>query len=186
MSLGFFIDNENCYGCKTCSIACKSEKQLGAGVLLREVRTFVQKEPRAVSFLSLSCNHCEEPACVEACPQGAYEKREDGIAVQDGEKCIGCQACVKACPYGAPSYDEELGRVFKCDTCVGRRERGLLPACVASCPGMNLALGDMDELAARERADVVSDPEAGTMPNFVIAVDPKLAESPEKLALKAE
>ena len=28
MAIGFWMNNKNCYGCKTCSIACKSEKQL--------------------------------------------------------------------------------------------------------------------------------------------------------------
>ena len=37
MALGFWMNNKNCYGCKTCSIACKSEKQLNEGVLLRKV-----------------------------------------------------------------------------------------------------------------------------------------------------
>ena len=35
MAIGFWMNNKNCYGCKTCSIACKSEKQLDKGVLLR-------------------------------------------------------------------------------------------------------------------------------------------------------
>lgn len=37
MAIGFWMNNKNCYGCKTCSIACKSEKQLDKGVLLRHV-----------------------------------------------------------------------------------------------------------------------------------------------------
>ena len=31
MAIGFWMNNKNCYGCKTCSIACKSEKQLDNG-----------------------------------------------------------------------------------------------------------------------------------------------------------
>lgn len=176
MALGFWMNNKNCYGCKTCSIACKSEKQLGTGVLLRKVSETVQDEPLAQAFLSMACNHCEEPACVAICPVQAYTKREDGIVVQDHAKCIGCQSCISACPFGAPSYDEETSTTFKCDTCVDRREQGLPPACVAACPGANIAFGDMDDLAADHQADIISNEACGTHPNFVITVDPKLTE----------
>ena len=45
MALGFWMNNKNCYGCKTCSIACKSEKQLNEGVLLRKYRAFAKIAP---------------------------------------------------------------------------------------------------------------------------------------------
>lgn len=79
MALGFWMNNKNCYGCKTCSIACKSEKQLNEGVLLRKVSCIRQDSPVNVSFLSMSCNHCEDPACVKACPVEAYTKLDNGI-----------------------------------------------------------------------------------------------------------
>lgn len=68
MAIGFWMNNKNCYGCKTCSIACKSEKQLDKGVLLRHVTAIRQDAPRAFAYLSMACNHCEEPACVANCP----------------------------------------------------------------------------------------------------------------------
>ena len=74
MAIGFWMNNKNCYGCKTCSIACKSEKQLDKGVLLRHVTAIRQDAPRAFAYLSMACNHCEEPACVANCPVGAYSK----------------------------------------------------------------------------------------------------------------
>lgn len=131
----------------------------------------------------MGCNHCDEPACLNNCPVGAYTKREDGIVVQDNDACIGCKTCIEVCPYSAPSFDEEKTKVFKCDMCIGRQEQGLEPTCVMSCPGKNIVVGEMDELKARENASVVSDPDAGTSPNFVLAVDSKLSESPEKLVL---
>ena len=53
MALGFWMNNKNCYGCKTCSIACKSEKQLNEGVLLRKVSCIRQDSP--VTFPSSRC-----------------------------------------------------------------------------------------------------------------------------------
>ena len=127
MAIGFWMNNKNCYGCKTCSIACKSEKQLDKGVLLRHVTAIRQDDPRAFAYLSMACNHCEEPACMANCPVGAYSKLEDGTVIQDHSVCIGCKTCISACPYGAPSYDEATSTTFKCDGCYDRRQRGELP-----------------------------------------------------------
>ncbi len=184
MALGFWINNKNCYGCKTCSIACKSEKQLNLGVLQRRVVSIRQDDPLAVSFISMSCNHCEDPACVSNCPVGAYTKLESGIVQQDHDLCIGCKMCIEACPYNAPCYDEETSRTFKCDMCIDRQEQGLLPACVDACPGANLAIGEMEDLQNTYQADIVSDENSGTNPNFVITADPLLTAEPDDTAME--
>lgn len=184
MAIGFWMNNKNCYGCKTCSIACKSEKQLDKGVLLRHVTAIRQDAPRAFAYLSMACNHCEEPACVANCPVGAYSKLEDGTVIQDHSVCIGCKTCISACPYGAPSYDKASSTTFKCDGCYDRRQRGELPACVAACPGANLALDDMESLQGAHAADIVSDESSGTKPNFVITVDAALAEEPDDIVVE--
>jgi len=47
--------------------------------------------------------------------------------------CIGCKACIIACPYGAISFNPETEKVVKCDFCINRLEKGLLPSCVTKC-----------------------------------------------------
>ena len=182
MALGFWMNNKNCYGCKTCSIACKSNKQLDEGVLLRQVSCIRQDSPLDLSFLSMSCNHCDDPACVKACPVEAYEKLDNGIVKQNHDKCIGCRMCIEACPYNAPCYDAEESKTYKCDMCYDRQQRGEMPACVAACPGANIAVGEMDDLQKNHKADIVSDDTAGTKPNFVITVDTKLTTEPDDTA----
>ncbi|WP_018213447.1 4Fe-4S dicluster domain-containing protein [Desulfitobacterium hafniense] len=147
--VGFYINMANCYGCQTCTVACKSEQKTAPGVSWRKVRKFDTENPASHATISMGCNHCEHPQCLINCPAGAYTKLENGIVYQDHSKCIGCRMCVMACPYGVPQYDPEEGKTSKCSYCKERIEQGLQPRCVEACPGGNLVAGDIEELKAK-------------------------------------
>jgi anaerobic dimethyl sulfoxide reductase subunit B len=149
--IGFFVDATRCINCKTCEIACKDLHDAAPGRRIRRVRSFEGGEfPAVFAYnVSMSCNHCERPACVEGCPAGAYSKRPgDGVVLHDPEKCIGCRYCTWLCPYGAPQYDAREGRVRKCDLC--REEPA--PVCVSACPMRALEVGPLAEIEARTGA----------------------------------
>ncbi|MGL1954759.1 DmsC/YnfH family molybdoenzyme membrane anchor subunit [Escherichia coli] len=90
---GFFIDSSRCTGCKTCELACKDFKDLGPEVSFRRIYEYAGgdwQEDNGVwhqnvfaYYLSISCNHCDDPACTKVCPSGAMHKREDGFVVVD-------------------------------------------------------------------------------------------------------
>lgn len=146
---GFFVDLTRCIGCHTCVVACKDWNNRGAGPGWREVKTFeTGKFPNlTVCNLSLACNHCADPACVKACPAGAYSKREqDGAVLHNPAKCLGCRLCTWACPYGAPKYDPTTKRTGKCDMCAARLDAGEQPVCVEACPMRALVFGPLAEL----------------------------------------
>lgn len=180
MTLGFYTDNNGCYGCKTCSVACVTTKLPGnRETFMRRVTDILTDDTMTYAFLSLSCNHCENPQCLANCPQGAYTKHENGIVEQDHDKCIGCKTCTTACPYGAPVYDEAEGKVYKCDMCKDRLETGLMPACVEACPGANLECGELDDLRASHPDGVqeiagITPSASETNPSLVIDLDPTL------------
>ena len=152
MALGFYFDMTACIGCKTCQIACKDKNDLPLGTLYRNTESYETGEfPKPGAYhLSVSCNHCEKPACVEMCPTKAMYKSEDGVVLHDDSLCIGCGACVNACPYQVPKLlDTAAGlKSGKCDSCVSIRANGNLPQCVAACPMRALEFGDLDELKA--------------------------------------
>ena len=157
--MGFFYNQAACIGCKTCQIACKDKNALDLGMLFRRVTHYqVGRYPTARTYsFAATCNHCEEPACVEICPNEAmYASESDGTVQHDSRRCIGCQYCVNACPYGVPQYSAEEGLVCKCDACIQLRANGEQPACVAACPMRALEFGPVDELRAAH-PDAVSD-----------------------------
>ena len=130
---GFYFNGSRCTGCKTCTMACKDYHDLGADVSLRNVMEYAggawtQDEASGLwgntvfaYYVSVACNHCDNPACLAACPQGAISKDPNtGLVTRDEEACIGCGACVTACPYDAPRVDEEKGKSVKCDGCASR------------------------------------------------------------------
>jgi len=142
--LGFQHNMDQCIGCKACQMACKNEYGLEADVNWRRVYPF--REDPAIperTFLSVACNHCENPECARVCPVQAYTKREDGIVVQDHDKCIGCRLCTMACPYGAARYSPTHRKASKCELCRTRLDAGKQPACVEACPCHALTLIDL-------------------------------------------
>ncbi len=148
MRNGFITNIDRCVGCNACEIACKAFYGLEPDMKRRKVLTLDDKVTGESlrAHLSYSCNHCDKPACTEACPTGAMTKREeDGIVFVDQEVCIGCKACLEACPYDSPTFNSVTNKMDKCDLCF-HGPTGSKPICVASCPMDALAKADMDTI----------------------------------------
>lgn len=149
----FLFDQRFCVACRSCQMACKDLHDLSVGVnwrrvMVREAGQFPKPE---VVHLSMSCNHCAKPACLETCPTGAILKRqEDGVVLLDSSRCTGCRACADACPYGVPQYDPATGLVGKCDLCADLLSRGEQPGCVSACTMRVLHVGWLEEMAEGE------------------------------------
>ncbi len=144
----FKYNRTTCIGCASCQMACKDEHGLMPGEFFRRVtlQTVKTKGGDVKVPVSLSCNHCDKPACVDACPTGAMHTAEGGLVLHDDGLCIGCGRCYWACPYGEVSMSMVRGTAQKCDTCLERRSKGLEPACVAACPTASIRFGPADEL----------------------------------------
>ncbi len=180
--LGFFVDSRFCSGCKTCQVACKDKNDLSVGQFYRKVKEFSGGDYQKVGkgwrsnvwcyWISLSCNHCEEPLCVKSCPSGALTKGgKEGLVLVEEELCRGCSACADACPYNALTLFEEKGKVGKCDFCQDLLSLGEDPVCVSACPMRALGYGELTKLKEDNQGvkDLCGLPEAKlTKPSWVI------------------
>lgn len=139
-----------CVGCHTCELACAIEHSKAKDLLRAFLdgerpghRIYIESFRKAA--VPVPCNHCEEAACIAACPTGAaHRKTEGGPVFVDAEKCIGCAMCVQACPFGVIAMNDTGRTAYKCDVCVERRAKGSEPACVVACPTKSLSFGSVN------------------------------------------
>lgn len=109
------IDLRRCTACKACTAGCTAEQKSPPGVVYRpvyeeEFGTFPEVKRR---FTPRPCQQCDNPPCVEACPNKGEGKatwkstagESAGIVMINYEQCIGCGRCVVACPYRARTLD---------------------------------------------------------------------------------
>jgi Fe-S-cluster-containing dehydrogenase component len=141
-----FIDYSRCIGCETCESACR----------------FIHGTPRINMTRTVGgimapvyCRHCENAACVKACPRGALQRGADGTVLLNPVLCPGCETknCVVACPFGGIFCTGLEDAVAKCDLCQRRRAVGMAPACAEMCPCGAI------HLASRAEALALSTPE---------------------------
>jgi molybdopterin-containing oxidoreductase family iron-sulfur binding subunit len=215
------LDLAVCDGCGTCTRACSQMHFVPPDREWIPVMKMQDAESTAPYFFPKPCFHCDSPPCTKVCPVDATFKRQDGIVLIDNERCIGCRFCMAACPYstrhfnwGRPEEPPEaeshcyspeqghprrIGTVEKCDFCPDMAEKGLLPACVQSCPFGVVYFGDQNEDAVtnglgvtvrlskllEERAAYRYMEELGTEPR-VYYLPPKNRKFPGPKLLKVE
>lgn len=167
----FFVDLTLCTACRGCQVACKQWKDLPAeqtrnvgshqnpqdlsAKTIRLVRFNEVKEDGKLKWLFFpeQCRHCIEPPCKDIgnmYAKGAVKQDPVTGAVIMTNKTAGINRLEswELCPYNVPRRDEESGIWNKCDMCINRVTKGMLPACVKSCPTGTMNFGDHDEMLA--------------------------------------
>ena len=151
----FFFDESRCIDCRACAIACRDWNGIEPGAV-KWLRRFTWEEgsfpETKMHYLFVSCFHCQQPLCLEACPNNAlYKEDRFGAVLVDEERCKGAHQCWIACPYGVPQFaDDAPGtKMSKCTMCIDRLVQGQMPACVNSCPTRALDFGPLEEMKSR-------------------------------------
>lgn len=163
---GVLVDLTRCIGCRGCQVACKSwnersvkpteleseftnPKQLNSECFTNISYIEQDQDARPVwSFVKNQCMHCKDPACLSACPVGAFHKTAEGAVLYNFGRCIGCRYCMVACPFNIPKYEWEKTSpwIRKCTFCADRIENGKVPACIKVCPTGTMFFGSLDEV----------------------------------------
>jgi len=114
-----------CSGCRRCEIACSRFHEKRTWPEASRVRVFMFVPGLEIPHL---CFQCDDPKCVEACPEGALSVNGlTGAINVDYSLCIACGQCIDACPGHVPHLHPDGNRVVICDLCGGK------PECVKTC-----------------------------------------------------
>lgn len=131
-----YYDVKKCLGCKSCEVACALAHSLTQNILTALKEEKVSLPRKKIMHLKgknypVSCRHCKDPKCVDACMARAliYDKEKDQV-VHDENRCVGCWMCVMVCPYGAVRPNIKTKIPLRCDKCKDKNE----PSCIKACP----------------------------------------------------
>ena len=78
--------------------SCKEENKVAPGIQWNQIHRAENLQDRIINYFRVSCQHCDNPACLPVCPAKAIYKGPHGEVLVDQSKCIGCGACASACP----------------------------------------------------------------------------------------
>ena len=178
MAKVFSVDVSKCNGCFNCQLACKDEHagndwspyaapqpEIGQFWAKLEENVCGSMPKVKIHYIAHLCNHCDNAACMAACPNNAIYRRDDGLILISPEKCTGCGACFDACPYGAIYKNTELNICQKCTGCAHLLDNGLSqPRCVEACPTEALQFGEEEDMRDFIVGATVRNPETGLRP----------------------
>ena len=99
------VDLAKCKNALKCQSACNKSHYITGDNAWVKVYKMQESKETAPYWMPMTCQHCDQPACVTVCPVDATFKRRDGLVLIDNERCIGCRFCMAACPYSTRVFN---------------------------------------------------------------------------------
>ncbi len=131
---GMIIDLNRCYGCQSCTLACRSALPLKG---LWRTKILEKETGCRPTFTPMLCQQCPMPDCLAVCATKALVRDSNGILRVRADLCVGCGQCVTACRYGMIGLSGK--KAHKCELCT---DIGKTPPCVESCSSHARLFGD--------------------------------------------
>ena len=85
--LGIIVNVDKCIGCQACFVACKEENKVAPGIQWNQIHRAENLQDRIINYFRVSCQHCDNPACLPVCPAKAIYKGPHGEVLVDQSKC---------------------------------------------------------------------------------------------------
>ena len=83
---GIIFNVDRCIGCEACFVACKEENKVAPGIQWNKIRRIENVGKRVINYYRVSCQHCEDPACMKVCPAKAISKGPHGEVLVDQQE----------------------------------------------------------------------------------------------------
>ena len=137
MQKSLLIDPQKCTGCVQCEMACSYKHEGVFNPAKSRIKVFTFHDQGL--FAPYTCTQCAEAWCLHACPvEAIVNNQTTGAKEILVNVCVGCKVCTIACPFGTVNYNQDTGKVVKCDLCSGE------PECAKACPTAAITYVDAD------------------------------------------
>ncbi len=103
-----------CSGCRLCLQICAISHYDEINPKKASLRVEA-RFPQPGQFKPKVCSQCGK--CMEACPEDAIIRREDGAYIVLKDKCTNCGECIPVCAPKVIFQHRELDHVIICDNC---------------------------------------------------------------------
>jgi len=152
-----------CIACKACQVSCKQWNKLPAEQtrnrgnyqnppdFSHSTYKLVRMNEKIIDgklnwlFFPDQCRHCLVPPCLlwAKNTDAIYQDEDTGAVVYTSDtRKLKAEEIIGACPYDVPRSNKN-GILFKCTMCNDRLKKGMMPACVKTCPTGSLNFGDL-------------------------------------------
>jgi len=178
MPKAFFIDTTKCTACRGCQVGCKEWKDFPAVPTKQRgthqnppdlthynfklVRFAEHMEPNGTvrwNFFPDQCRHCLDPGCKSGAslPDSIIKDPETGAVIYTEKTAKENFEIIRSsCPYDVPRLNPKTGRIVKCDMCIDRVKKNMLPMCVKSCAMGAMHFGERADMLAKAAARLVA------------------------------